>query len=258
MAGQSTFEGAESKSPMIQQANWYDITLATPSQNLALDELLLQQVDENPDRVILRTWLPDRPFVVVGRSNAVAMEVDVPQCRSEGAVVYRRTSGGGAVVLGPGCLAFALVIPLTDEWLAGGVTAATRSVMQTIATGLQPLASGVIVQGISDLAVGDRKFSGNSQRWLRRAFLHHGTILFDFDLACIGRLLKSPSRQPEYRSGRSHLDFVMNLRASRESLVEALVATWNAQRAEFPGDLFQKSADLAASRYEDDAWTFDR
>ena len=49
-----------------------------------------------------------------------------------------------------------------------------------------------------------RKICGNAQRWKRRAFLHHGTILYDFDLAKIERYLRLPARQPDYRAGRAH------------------------------------------------------
>jgi len=42
--------------------------------------------------------------------------------------------------------------------------------------------------------------------------LHHGTILCEgVDLARIGRLLKEPPRQPSYRAGRSHADFLAPL-----------------------------------------------
>ncbi len=65
--------------------------------------------------------------------------------------------------------------------------------------------------GISDLVLGDRKFSGNSLRCKRDHFLYHGTLLYQFPLEQIGELLKMPARQPNYRQGRPHGEFVMNL-----------------------------------------------
>jgi lipoate-protein ligase A len=41
--------------------------------------------------------------------------------------------------------------------------------------------------------------------------LHHGTILYDFDIAAASRFLAMPSRQPAYREGRSHADFLINV-----------------------------------------------
>ena len=148
----------------------------------------------------------------------LAMEVNLEACRSDGVPVIRRSSGGGAVVLGSGCLAFSLALPLTDAQRALGVAALTRTLMIRMTLALSPVTPGVIACGTSDLAAADRKFSGNAQRWLSKSFLHHGTILYRFDLARIGRYLRQPSRQPDYRSGRGHDEFVRNVAASRGSL----------------------------------------
>lgn len=245
-------------SPWPEVIDWFDITLDSPAENLALDEVLLQTVDTNPTRGILRTWLPDRHFVVVGRSNSIATEVNEPECLSQGVPIYRRYSGGGAVVVGPGCLGYALALPLTDELRTGGVVVVTRLVMETIAQQLADIVPGIAVCGTSDLAVHDRKFSGNSQRWLRHAFLHHGTILYGFELARIGQYLSPPSRQPEYRQQRSHDEFVVNLPEPRESIVDCLVKAWGARAASLDPELISQASQLAATRYESTEWIRDR
>ena len=52
-------------------------------------------------------------------------------------------------------------------------------------------------------------------RWLRPAarhhLLHHGTMLYGFDLVAVERYLRMPSRRPEYRQGREHRAFLVNL-----------------------------------------------
>jgi lipoate-protein ligase A len=70
---------------------------------------------------------------------------------------------------------------------------------------------GLTIRGISDLAMGERKVSGNSQRRSSRALLHHGTLLYAFEAATVERYLMEPYRQPDYRSGRCHADFLGNL-----------------------------------------------
>src|SRR5262249_36514773 len=80
--------------------------------------------------------------------------------------------------------------------------------------------------GISDLALGGRKFSGNAQQRKRGHLLHHGTLLYAFDVGRIARYLRLPPRQPEYRAGRSHRDFLRNLTLPREELKCRLQATW--------------------------------
>lgn len=246
------------QSPWPQSTRWCEITLDTPAENLALDEVLLQDVDADPSQATLRTWeSPDR-FVVVGRSNQIETEINLKQCQSEGVRVFRRSSGGGAVVLGAGCLAYALALPLTDELRGIGVAAVTRRIMETIASSLAHLAPGTIVCGTSDLVRNDRKFSGNSQRWLKQAFLHHGTILYNFDLPALQRLLKQPTRQPEYRLQRSHDDFVANIPLSRNQVVDCLVQAWQGKPATYSDQTLEQSHRLAQSRYEQDTWNLER
>ena len=47
-----------------------DLTLHTPAENLALDEAILNQMDEGRYQFdILRFWEPQTPFVVLGRGS---------------------------------------------------------------------------------------------------------------------------------------------------------------------------------------------
>lgn len=252
----SVFQGTSS--PIQTVIDWIDVTLETPAANLALDEVLLQSIDANPTRGILRTWSPEPYFVVIGRSNQLAIEVNEPECQAQGVPIFRRASGGGAVAVGPGCLAYTLILPLTDELRTSGVVVVTQRVMETIATQLSSLIAGISVRGTSDLVIGDRKFSGNSQRWLRHAFLHHGTILYDFDLARIGQLLRPPSRQPDYRQQRSHNDFVTNIALPKSTLIDQFIAAWNAQPAACNSELLVQARALGDSRYESPEWIRDR
>jgi lipoate-protein ligase A len=46
---------------------------------------------------------------------------------------------------------------------------------------------------------------------MQTAILHHGTLLYDFDAGRVELFLKPPLREPSYRAGRSHRDFLGNL-----------------------------------------------
>jgi len=74
-----------------------------------------------------------------------------------------------------------------------------------------------------------RKVSGSAQRRGRRALLHHGTLLYDFDPALAVRYLKEPSRQPAYRARRSHGEFLGNLPLTGEEVRARLVAATERQ-----------------------------
>jgi len=236
-----------------------DLTLPTPAENLALDELLLERVErEEAAGEVLRLWESPRAMVVVGRATAVADEVRLPECRRRKIPVLRRISGGASIVAGPGCLMYAVVLSYARFPQLRAVDRAHRFVLQRMAAAVGSLLDADVVPcGTSDLAVGDRKFSGNSLRCRRHGLLYHGTLLYDFPLSLIGECLKSPPRQPDYRCGRRHEQFVTNLHLTADRLRAAIVDTWQAEApyGDWPTDQVEE---LVAEKYATEAWNFQR
>jgi len=206
-----------------------DLTLPTPAENIALDETLLDAAEDQREPVeTLRFWESPLPAVIVGRSSKIALEVRLEACQAEGVPVLRRSSGGAAVVIGPGCLMYSLVLNLARRPALRAVSAAHRFVLGKMAEALRPIAPGIRCRGISDLVLGERKFSGNSLRLKRANLLYHGTILYDFRLEWISRYLAMPPREPDYRNGRPHEEFVTNLPVPVSKIREAIRAAWAA------------------------------
>jgi len=238
----------------IVPMRYLNLTLPTPPENLALDEALLEEAERagRPTET-LRLWEPAEPMVVVGRSSRIDAEVHREACRQRGVPVLRRSSGGAAVVTGPGCLMYALVLSYERRPELRMIDHAHRFVLGRIASALRPLVSEVTCRGTSDLAIGRTKFSGNSVRSKRDHFLYHGTLLYDFPLELIDQCLTLPPRQPDYREGRSHREFVANLPLTAAAIRRALVAAWDAQpiRGEWPR---AETARLVAERYGRREW----
>jgi lipoate-protein ligase A len=213
------------------------LTLETPAANLALDEELLARAEAGdlPGEV-LRLWESPHPVVVQGRSSP-AREFRADPCREDGVSVHRRVSGGATVVLGPGCLMYAVVLDFAARPELRGIDCAHRYVSEILVAALAPLAEGVTRAGSSDLVIASgpteppKKFSGNSLRVRRNHLLYHGTILYDFPLELVGRWLGEPVRQPEYRAGRDHGEFLTNFPASRDAIEAALIDVWDAHEA---------------------------
>lgn len=237
---------------------YLDLTLPTPAENLALDEALLDEAEQaDGPRETLRLWEPTEPMVVVGRSSKVAVEVRGEVCRREGVPILRRVSGGAAVVTGPGCLMYALVLSCQLRPELRAVDLAHCRVLNRIVEALRPLAPQLSRQGTSDLAMDHGpvrlKVSGNSVRMKREHLLYHGTLLYDFPLELIERLLAMPPRQPDYRNGRTHGAFVANLPIPAAAIRQALRTGWNAEEpcADWPRDL---TAQFVAERYSRREW----
>jgi len=205
-----------------------DLTLPSPVENLALDEALLDEMEEQGGDPVLRFWESDCCFVVLGRSSRAGDDVHVAACERDGVAILRRISGGGSVLQGPGCLSYALIV--RQNWYPdlGDIRATNRFILDRIASAIRRWESETIFCGISDLAVGERKISGNAQRRTRRSLLFHGTLLYGMGGELIARYLKHPARQPTYRHDRPHEEFVRTIDAKPEELKQALALAWNA------------------------------
>lgn len=235
-----------------------DLTLRTAEENVALDEALLDAAEAGEvEDEVLRLWEPAEGMVVIGRSSRAGVEVNLEACQAEGVSVLRRASGGAAIVSGRGCLMYAVVLRYRGREQLRMLDEAHRHVLGIVGKAVSRFAAGVEHAGTSDLAIGGQKFSGNSVRCKREHLLYHGTLLYNFDLSLVARLLRMPPRQPEYREGRGHLDFVMNLPVAASDLRQALITEFAADQAltNWPQALTDR---LVAERYSLPAWNFDR
>jgi lipoate-protein ligase A len=239
--------------------DFLEVTLPTAEENLALDEALLTEAESSArPREIIRIWESLQVAVVVGRSTRVAEEVNLEACRADGVVVCRRTSGGASVVIGPGCLMYSLVLSYERRPAMRMVDQAHRFVLERTAKALAGSTTECVEpMGTSDLALRDRKFSGNSLRCRRSHLLYHGTLLYDFPLEKISRYLRHPPRQPDYRKGRSHDQFVMNLLVDPARLKQCLMEAWHVDstRRQWPTE---RVAQLVRERYASDEWNLRR
>lgn len=242
---------------------YLDHTFPTPAENLAGDEALLDWCEENArdSAEILRFWESPAPFVVVGYANKIETEVNVTNCEAKNIPIFRRCSGGGTVLQGYGCLNYALILRITPDSPLANISSANKFIMKRNCAAIQSI-MGIVkgqpsieVQGYTDLAFTARKFSGNSQRRHKQFLLFHGTFLLNFDLAQVGEFLKFPSRQPDYRDGRNHGDFLMNLDMSVTAIKAALHYQWKADVA-LQNPPLERITKLTREKYATRDWNY--
>lgn len=208
-----------------------DLTLGTPGENLALDEALWEACEAGGSEV-LRFWESPVHFVVLGYANRVQSEVNLAACQQRGFPVLRRVTGGGTVLQGPGCLNYTLALGIAEAGATATISATNLHILNRHAAALtQALGRPVRRRGDTDLAIEDRKFSGNSQRRGRRALLFHGTFLLGLDFRMVEAALQAPSRQPDYRLYRDHTQFLMNLGADAAVVKSAIRQAWGGDAA---------------------------
>lgn len=234
---------------------YIELTLPDPASNLACDEALLELFEaRRATDGLLRIWEPEKHFVVLGHSNRIDSEVDVAACELERLSIFRRLSGGGTVMQGPGCLNYSLILRNGVD-IPLGIAESFQFVLEHHKQCMQQLIEDrVEIAGISDLVVNQQKVSGNAQYRKRWFTLVHGTFLLNLDPAIVTRCLRLPSKQPAYRQNRSHGCFMRNLHLDPINVRKALRAAWyaNDQFTDIPNAII---ADLNKSRYARPDWT---
>ena len=233
-------------------------SLPEPAHNLACDEIMLDEVNGERSGPVLRFWESTRHCVVLGYGNSIKRECDTEACKRLGIPILRRISGGGAVLQGPGCLNYSLVMRINPGDATRSIGDTNCHIMTTHRKALsRALGQEIAAQGHTDLTLGGVKFSGNAQRRRRSALLFHGTFLLGFDLSLLGQALRFPSSVPAYRDGRSHEAFCRNLPLAAGPIRAALSQAWQTDgQAEAPDT--NAIDHLASRKYANPEWTHRR
>ncbi|MBL7072572.1 MAG: lipoate--protein ligase family protein [Candidatus Omnitrophica bacterium] len=225
---------------------------------IALDEVLLDKAECGEIGETLRFWEAKDHFIVVGRAGKVQEDCFVSVCRRDRIKIIRRASGGGAVLQGPGCLNFSLVLSYEKDERYKKITDSYESILGSIAASFQKTGLNVEFFPTSDLALDGKKISGNAQARKRKFFLHHGTLLYDLDLPRVGKYLRHPAREPVYRLERPHKNFLTNIPVTPSVLCETIENVFTTGENEYSlrkEDMDQMRS-LAISKYSKDDWNY--
>jgi len=156
------------------------------------------------------TWIPDKIYIVLGASNNPEDSLNLDLVIRDKITVLKRPSGGQTVMLTPNNMMISAVF--TDR-----NTTHPRDVFQHInkliisaieKTGIHDLA----LMGISDITISEKKILGSAIYRNKNVLLYHAVLNIGEPAATFERYLKHPAKEPNYRKGRSHSDFVTSLK----------------------------------------------
>lgn len=189
-----------------------DVSFSSAEENIAYDEKLLDMAEQGLGNETLRFWESPDFFIVLGRVSKPEIDVKIEEAVRGGIKIVKRRSGGGTVLQGPGCLNYSLVLSLEKRPELRDIKKSYAFIIGKICGAFNSAGIKAEFELLSDMALSGRKFSGNAE-WRRKNFiLHHGTILYDFPIEMIGKYLKMPPYAPPYRKGRSHAEFLTNVK----------------------------------------------
>ena len=229
-----------------------DLSLDEPGMNLALEEALLLRAESCGGESI-RFWRFHQTVVVLGRGSKIRDEVDLAFCDQNAIPVLRRCSGGASIVAGPDCLMYSVVLDLVSRPQLRNVDLAHQFVIGNLAAAIQSQRPEAQWQGICDLTLEDKKFSGNSLRIARNHLLYHGTLLQAVDQPLIQACLKTAPRQPEYRNRREHDEFVTNISINAAEFCDCLAERYGAEEVMVDWPI-EETQLLHQSKYADPEW----
>ena len=169
------------------------------------DHDLISQV-MNERTACSKIYIPAEPAVVLGKGSKPSKELFVDNCLEDTVQFYQRDGGGCAVVIDPGNIVISVVLP------TNGISDNNKyfdRLSQWVIGNLNNIGISDIYQdAISDLVIDNKKIGGSSI-YRSKDFLYYATtILVEPRIDLMERYLKHPPREPEYRKGRSHRDFI--------------------------------------------------
>ena len=156
-----------------------------PFYNQAFEEYVFEHSSLEEDLLLL--WI-NEPSLVCGRCQNVFQEMNMPLAGKMNISVIRRTTGGGTVYHDRGNLNYTMIRKRRE-----GCSLDYDSFLAPVIKALASMGVPAHKRNTCDIAIGDMKISGSAQAVKRDRVLHHGTLLFDADLNCLGKLLTPPA-----------------------------------------------------------------
>ena len=156
-------------------------------------------------------WVPDDFYVVLGNSNKPRQNLVEKHIFADDVTVYKRPSGGETVILTPRTLVISIKVTLEKF---SNPSAHFRYFNKKIMDALAALGvEDLHYRGISDVSIGDKKILGSSIYRRRKVLFYHAVLNVSEAIDTIARYIKHPTKEPDYREGRSHHEFVTSLHA---------------------------------------------
>ncbi|MFO7617693.1 MAG: hypothetical protein R6V75_10625 [Bacteroidales bacterium] len=189
------------------------------------DVVLIDPEAAEPDFMV---WIPEQTVIVLGQSNEGDTAVYLDRAEADGIPVYKRSSGGQTVILTPQTVIIS--VRLISQRLENPKVYFQKINDLVIKTLSELGVKNLGQNGISDITIREKKILGSSIYRKKSMVFYHAVLNIAESPAFIGKYLKHPSREPDYRAGRRHEDFVTSLREAGhgftpEAVKEALEQT---------------------------------
>ena len=234
-----------------------------PAMQMALDQVLAEEVAAGRRKPTLRIWEWDSPAVVIGSFQSVKNEVDMENAVKYGFTVVRRISGGGAMFMEAGSVITYSIYAPSD--LVQGLSFADSYAFldEWVITTLRSLGIDAFYQPLNDIASPKGKIGGAAQKRLSSgAVLHHVTMSYDMDgdkMVEVLRVGREKLSDKGIRSANKRVDPLRRLTGlSRVEIIDRMIATFTGLYGLSPSEITPaesaKAEQLVAEKFGTGDW----
>ncbi|MFN7086414.1 MAG: lipoyl protein ligase domain-containing protein [Burkholderiales bacterium] len=186
-----------------------DTGLRSAAQNIALNRALLEarQAEEIPSTL---RFLRFTPAALLGYHQSAEQELNLDYCRANGIAIQRRITGGGAIYFDETQLGWELYLHKRDLGTSD-MQAISKRICHAAAAAISALGVDARYRPRNDIEVDGRKISGTGGAFDGDALMFQGTLLVDFDVEKMLRVLRIPAEKLSDKAIASARERVANL-----------------------------------------------
>ncbi|MHA1947153.1 MAG: lipoate--protein ligase family protein [Candidatus Hodarchaeales archaeon] len=180
--------------------------------DLALEQAILNQHSHNGFDATVRFWRTPKA-VILGRSQDIDQEIDIPYCKGKNIIIARRISGGGSVYTDQGNLNISISMKKANfnikRFNYKKVAEIFSNLLVKSLSPQYPDQSFEVLNS-SSVLFQNKKISGSAGYMHREWVLHHLTLLYDANLNYLNTSLRAG--KSDYLSNKpSNFHPTMNL-----------------------------------------------
>ncbi len=240
-------------------------TSRRPVLQMALDQVLSDEVGMGRRKPTLRIWEWTSPAVVIGSFQSVRNEVDLENAARYGFEVVRRISGGGAMFMEAGSvITYSIYAPLD---LVQGMSFADSYAFldEWVIVALKSLGIDAFYQPLNDITSSKGKIGGAAQKRLSAgdgSVLHHVTMSYDMDGGKMTEVLRIGREKLSDKGTKSAAKRVDPLRSqtglAREQIIDTMTSTFTRLYGSTPGEItpeeLARAEQLVAEKFSTEDW----
>jgi lipoate-protein ligase A len=234
-----------------------------PQIQMALDQVLTEEVAAGRRKPTLRFWEWERPAVVIGSFQSLRNEVDLENAERFGFTVVRRISGGGAMFMEAGSVVTYSIYAPSD--LVQGMSFADSYAYldDWVIKGLQGLGIDAQYKPLNDITSPTGKIGGAAQKRLGSgALVHHVTMSYDMDGQKMVQVLRIGREKISDKGITSAAKRVDPLRSQtgrpRAEIIDHLIGTFRELNGGTDGTItaeeWAKAEQLVAEKFGTEEW----